>query len=43
MPEKILKEERFILVYKFGGFIPWLVGPIAFEPVTRQHVMARST
>jgi hypothetical protein len=29
----------FILAHYFGGFNLWSVGPIAFGPVKRQHIM----
>jgi hypothetical protein len=32
-------EERFILASSFGGFSTWSVGPVAFGPVVKQHIM----
>lgn len=32
-----LQGEIFVLSH---GFCPWPLGPVAFGPVTRQHVMA---
>jgi hypothetical protein len=41
IPTITYKEEKHILVQSFGSFRPWLVGPFAFGPVTRQHIMER--
>jgi hypothetical protein len=30
------------LAYNFGGFNPLFVGPIAYEPVMKPHIMART-
>jgi hypothetical protein len=27
------------LTFSFGGFSPWLIGPVAFEPVQRLYIM----
>jgi hypothetical protein len=37
-----LTEKRFILADSFRGFHPWLVGPVAFRLVTREHIMVGS-
>jgi hypothetical protein len=34
------RERRFISAHSFRGFSPWLIGPFAFGPVVRQHIMA---
>jgi hypothetical protein len=40
---RIKRKFWFILAHGFEGFSPSLVGPIAFGPVVRQHIMAGGT
>jgi hypothetical protein len=36
----MLESKKFILANSFRGFNPYSVGPIAFKPMIRQHIMA---
>jgi hypothetical protein len=34
-------NEKSTLAHMYGGFRPWSVGAVAFNPVARQHVMEK--
>jgi hypothetical protein len=34
--QSVYSEEKVVLAHHFGGFSPWSVGPVAFDPVVRQ-------